>query len=169
MVPADSTEVSRDSVYSGARRAVRSFRVRDFHPLWPALPNCSTNSNSTHVTGPTTPRGKPPRFGLFRFRSPLLTESISLSFPPGTEMFQFPGLAVPHLWIQCGLVRVSRDQCTFVYSPRLFADFHALHRLLMPRHPPCALSSLTTTIQPSLDLADDHKPNRCGHCYQSNW
>ena len=33
------------------------------------------------------------RFGLFRFRSPLLTESLLLSFPPGTEMFQFPGLA----------------------------------------------------------------------------
>ena len=29
------------------------------------------------------PRGYP-RFGLFRVRSPLLTESISLSFPPGT-------------------------------------------------------------------------------------
>jgi hypothetical protein len=37
--------------------------------------------------------GKPERFGLIRFRSPLLTESLLLSFPPGTEMFQFPGLA----------------------------------------------------------------------------
>ena len=33
------------------------------------------------------------RFRLFRFRSPLLTESLLLSFPPGNEMFQFPGLA----------------------------------------------------------------------------
>src|SRR5436305_11482380 len=32
-------------------------------------------------------------FGLFRFRSPLLTESRFLSLPPGTEMFQFPGFA----------------------------------------------------------------------------
>ena len=32
------------------------------------------------------------RFGLIRFRSPLLTESLLLSFPPGNEMFQFPGL-----------------------------------------------------------------------------
>ena len=30
-------------------------------------------------------------FGLLRFRSPLLTESFLLSFPPGTKMFQFPG------------------------------------------------------------------------------
>ncbi len=29
-------------------------------------------------------KGKPLWFGLFRFRSPLLTESIFLSFPPGT-------------------------------------------------------------------------------------
>ena len=31
--------------------------------------------------------------GLVRFRSPLLAESRLMSFPPGTEMFQFPGLA----------------------------------------------------------------------------
>ena len=31
--------------------------------------------------------------GLIRFRSPLLTESRLFSFPPGTEMFQFPGFA----------------------------------------------------------------------------
>ena len=34
------------------------------------------------------------RFRLFRVRSPLLTESLLLSFPPGTEMFQFPGSAL---------------------------------------------------------------------------
>ena len=28
-------------------------------------------------------------------------------------------------------------------SPWLFAGFHVLHRLLVPRHPPCALCSLT--------------------------
>src|SRR5579883_2140962 len=28
-------------------------------------------------------------------------------------------------------------------SPTLFAAYHVLHRLLVPRHPPCALSSLT--------------------------
>ncbi len=33
------------------------------------------------------------RFGLFPVRSPLLRESRLISFPPGTEMFQFPGLA----------------------------------------------------------------------------
>ena len=28
-------------------------------------------------------------------------------------------------------------------SPRLFAAYHVFHRLLVPRHPPCALISLT--------------------------
>ena len=32
--------------------------------------------------------------GLVRVRSPLLTESRLMSFPPGTEMFQFPGFAL---------------------------------------------------------------------------
>ena len=35
-------------------------------------------------------------FGLFRFRSPLLTESLSLSFPPVTEMFHFTGFRAAH-------------------------------------------------------------------------
>ena len=32
------------------------------------------------------------RFVLFRFRSLLMTESQLISLPPGTKMFQFPGL-----------------------------------------------------------------------------
>ncbi len=38
-------------------------------------------------------------FGLFPFRSPLLWESRLISFPPGTEMFHFPGSASSTLWI----------------------------------------------------------------------
>jgi hypothetical protein len=35
--------------------------------------------------------------------------------------------------------------------PGLFAAFHALHRLLAPRHPPHALSNLTTMILVSIE------------------
>src|SRR4029078_2986977 len=35
------------------------------------------------------------RFGLFPVRSPLLGESLLISFPTGTEMFQFPAFAPP--------------------------------------------------------------------------
>ena len=31
-------------------------------------------------------------------------------------------------------------------SPRLIAAYHVLHRLLVPRHPPSALTSLTTNL-----------------------
>ena len=43
-----------------------------------------------HLCGPN-PAVHAPRFGLFRFRSPLLPESMFLSLPPATEMFQFTG------------------------------------------------------------------------------
>ena len=40
------------------------------------------------------------KFGLIPFRSPLLGEYRLISFPPGTEMFQFPGLSPTCLCIQ---------------------------------------------------------------------
>ena len=54
-------------------------------------------------------------------------------------MFQFTAFA-----------RESRDHRLFVNSPEHFADFHAHHSHLMPRHPPYALSSLATLIKHSL-------------------
>ena len=91
-------------------------------------------------------------FGLFRFRSPLLTESRLLSLPPGTEMVHFPGFARTHLCIQRAVFRFQRKG--FPHSeipgskavsacPGLIAGNHVLHRRLAPRHPPYALSSLT--------------------------
>ena len=43
------------------------------------------------------------RFSLFRFRSPLLTESRLFSLPVGTEMFHFPTFPLPALYIQAGV------------------------------------------------------------------
>src|SRR5437763_11056718 len=88
-------------------------------------------------------------FGLFPFRSPLLRESRFLSFPPVTKMFQFTGLPPPAL-VDSGRgtralprvgfpIRRSRDQRLVSTSPGLIAAAHVLHRLLAPRHPPCAL------------------------------
>ena len=54
------------------------------------------------------------------------------------------------LWIQHMLIRVSRDQHAFDHYPGLIAVFHALHRLLAPRHPPHALSSLAALILSSV-------------------
>ena len=94
------------------------------------------------------------RFGLFRVRSPLLTESLLFSFPVGTEMFHFPTFPPTALYIQAevaghysGLfrgfpIRRSPDRSSFTSSPGLIAGYNVLHRLLVPRHPPIALSSL---------------------------
>src|SRR5579859_3147803 len=40
-------------------------------------------------------------------------------------------------------IRESAGHWLFSASPRLIAAVHALHRLLVPRHPPCALTILT--------------------------
>ena len=94
------------------------------------------------------------RFSLFRFRSPLLTESLLFSLPAGTEMFHFPAFPPTGLYIQPAVthhnneqgfpIRTSSDQRPVIGSPRLIADSHVLHRLLVPRHPPCALNNLQT-------------------------
>ena len=47
-------------------------------------------------------------------------------------------------------IRVSADHRPFSASSRLIAAVHALHRLLVPRHPPCALDILTVIL---IDLA----------------
>jgi hypothetical protein len=47
--------------------------------------------------GPTTP-GTSPRFGLFRFRSPLLTESILFLFLRLLRCFTSPGIACSFLF-----------------------------------------------------------------------
>ncbi len=54
-------------------------------------------------------------------------------------------------------IRTSPDQRLLSGSPRLFAASHVLHRLLAPRHPPCALSSLTNKSRRRY-LARLHKP-----------
>ena len=66
-------------------------------------------------SGPTTPNWQrhqaipPVRFRLIPFRSPLLRELLLLSFPRGTEMFQFPRFP---LLVLCVRARVTpHDGC----------------------------------------------------------
>ncbi len=58
----------------------KSFLVRGYHPLWPAFP-CRSDKSSAK------------EHRLFRFRSPLLSESRLMSFARATEMFQFTRFA----------------------------------------------------------------------------
>ena len=95
------------------------------------------------------------RFRLLRFRSPLLTQSNFFLFLRVLRWFTSLGLLLPPYFIQmvihefcsCGFphseICGSKDACS---SPQLFAACHVLHRLEVPRHPPCALSSLTVKL-----------------------
>ena len=59
-------------------------------------------------------------------------------------------------------IRKSWRQRPVIDSTRLIADSHVLLRLLMPRHPPCALENLTTN-RPSKELStnrENHTDNR---------
>jgi hypothetical protein len=58
-------------------------RVRGCHPLWPRFPN-TFHLHCRQFCRPYNPRGHAPWFGLLRFRSPLLAESLLFSLPPGT-------------------------------------------------------------------------------------
>ena len=92
------------------------------------------------------------RFGLFRFRSPLLTESHVVFSSSGYLDVSVHRVPFHTLWIGVWMTGVcpagfphsdisgSLDICS---SPKLFAAYHVFHRLLVPRHPPCALFSLT--------------------------
>ena len=147
------------------------FRIRGCHPLWPVFPNRSANS--------------PSGTGLVRVRSPLLTESRLMSFPPGTEMFQFPGFASPKPILFSLVIPFpfnSAPDCSgsklngeggfphseivgskFAHnSPTLIAACHVLHRLCMPRHPPNALTSRlrvhTTNDSAGIERSKDRTP-----------
>ena len=126
------------------------FRIRGCHPLWRSFPEAS--ANATNGTG------------LVPVRSPLLRESLLMSFPPGTEMFQFSGFASPKPILfslvipypplaHAGKPASTRNgEGGFPHSeiagskpahgsPTLIAACHVLLRLCMPRHPPNALTS----------------------------
>ena len=115
---------------------------------------CGSAIQSGPSVGPPTPHQLAPvRFGLLRFRSPLLTESslflrvlrcfTSPSSPLRSYLFtaRCPGIpqgGFPHSDI-CGSMPYHN-------SPQLFAVVHVLPRPLAPRHPPYALRSLTCCV-----------------------
>src|SRR3546814_7273524 len=71
---------------------------------------------------PTTPKWQrhqaltPLRFRLIPFRSPLLRESLLLSSPQGTEMFQFPWFPLPALCVQAGVTPRSEEHTSELQS-----------------------------------------------------
>ena len=119
-------------------RPRRGFWLRGFHPVPPAFPGRSPNPART------MPRSHNPvrhagRFGLTRFRSPLLARSLLISFPRGTEMFHFPRSRPAGLCVQPAVPpRYGRRVAPFGYPRikarlRLPVAFRSLPRPSSPR------------------------------------
>ena len=98
-------------------------------------------------SSPTTPFS---RFRLLPFRSPLLRESLLLSFPLATKMFQFARLSLACPWIQQQFERLTYSGIsgsTLIFnSPKHFVACYALPRLWVPRYPPQAFPLLNLAI-----------------------
>ena len=94
------------------------------------------------------------RFGLFRFRSPLLTESLVVFSSSGYLDVSVHRVPFHTLWIGVRIPEVCSGRFPhseisgsmgICPSPKLFAAYHVFHRLLVPRHPPYALISITNS------------------------
>ena len=150
MVPARSDKVSRVSSYSGYRSVTPPFAYGAF-----TLSGRLSQDLSARIV--ESIMRSEPRIA----RNPVCPLSISLAatLEIDVSFSSSPYLdvsvqAVPlhklwiHLWMHglppCGLLHSDICGSMSAYdSPQLFAVNHVLLRLLMPRHPPCALISLT--------------------------
>ena len=148
MVTARSRKVSRVSRYSGSRSPRSPFAYGAF-TLFGGTSQTLPLGSLVTFRGPN-PEAHALRFGLLRFRSPLLPESFFI-FPSSgyldvsVHLVPFPKLCVylvmtevrsagfPH-----SEIRGSLPSCG---SPRLLAAYRVFRRLLVPRHPPCALNA----------------------------
>ena len=150
MVPAHSHKVSRVSWYSGSRLADSSFAYGAF-TLSGWLSQNHSAKLINQLYGPN-PSMHARWFGLFRFRSPLLPESHVVFSSSGYLDVSVHRVPFHTLWIGVWMTGVcpagfphseicgSSDICSL---PQLIAAYHVFLRLLVPRHPPCALIRLT--------------------------
>ena len=150
MVSAHSNKVSRVSLYSGYRHVNSSFAYGAF-----TLSGWLSQNHSDRFIE-SIMRSEPRNA-----RIPVWALPISLAATLGIDVsFSSSGYLdvsvhrVPFhtLWIGVWILEVcssrfphseisgSLDICS---SPKLFAAYHVFHRLLVPRHPPCALYSIT--------------------------
>ena len=150
MVPPASHKVSRVSWYSGSCQPLINFAYGIFTLSDQISQNCSAIDSSTLCS--PQPRGA---------RTTVWALSISLAatleievsfFSSGYLDVSVPPVPFHTLWIGVWILEVcssgfphseisgSKDICS---SPKLIAACHVLLRLLMPRHSPCALYSLT--------------------------
>src|ERR1700754_3452713 len=66
-------------------------------------------------------------------------------------------------------IRKSSDQSLVGSSPRLFAASYVLLRLLVPRHPPCALTNLATKMLASTVQFSNYGRSHSHAVRRLNW
>ena len=150
MVPAHSIKVSRVSMYSGFRHVVFPFAYGAFTLSGRLSQNLSARINESIMR--SEPHGA--RTMVWPLSISLAaTLEIDVSFSSSgyldvsVHRVPFHTLWIG-VWMTGGLpagfphsdIRGSSNIC---FSPRLFAAYHVFRRLLVPRHPPCALFCLT--------------------------
>ena len=149
MVSARSHRVSRVPWYSGSCRVSSGFGYgaltlsgRLFQSRSPAVTESLMQSEprDARITVWALPRSLAATYGI--------DVSFSSSGYLDVSVHRVPSA---WLWIHHAVTEVcsagfphsdisgSKDICS---SPKLFAAYHVFHRLLVPRHPPCALYSL---------------------------
>ena len=150
MVPAHSIKVSRVSMYSGSRHVVFPFAYGAFTLSGRLSQNLSARINESIM------RSEP--HGARTMVWPLsisLAATLKIDFSFSSSGYLDVSVhRVPSAWLciyhavtgvlPAGFphseINGSLDICS---SPSLIAAYHVFLRLLVPRHPPCALISLT--------------------------
>ena len=150
MVPAYSVKVSRVSTYSGYRLVILSFAYGAFTLSgWLSQNHSATLDESIMRSEPQDARTLVWALPISLAATFGITVVFSSSGYLDDSVHRVPFLT---LWIHVRILEVfssgfphsdisgSMGICP---SPKLFAAYHVLHRLLVPRHPPYALISIT--------------------------
>ena len=159
MVPARSHKVSRVSWYSGFRCVNSSFAYGAF-----TLSGRSSQIRSAGIIESrlrSEPRSaRTTVWPLSISLAATLEIDVSFSSSPYLDV-SVQAVPLHTLWIGVWMAGVlpagfphsdicgSVDICS---SPQLFAAYHVFHRLLVPRHPPCALFCLISSSSAPLFL-----------------
>ena len=150
MVLPTSHKVSRVSWYSGAELIIIIFTYGTITPYGPTFQLCSITIPS-RLCSVRNPRDKSLVWALSF--SLAATKKIDFSFSSS----RYLDVSVPWVYLHIAIYSLYDTwgfPCEFPHSeifgslamcayPKLIAAYRVLHRLLMPRHSPCALYNLT--------------------------
>ena len=155
MVPLDSHEVPRASQYSGTGCVLFGFEYGAITRCGGAFQLTSSAYSRIAYAGPTTPNGRNHSVWALPI-SLAATLGIDVSFSSSGYLDVSVHRVPFHtLWIGVWMTGVlpagfpHSDICgskIICISPQLFAAYHVFLRLLVPRHPPCALFCLTSLL-----------------------